>query len=80
MFTMGTEMSVKDFEGVLKMPKAVIIGLISHFTIMPLVAVTLATTFGFPSEIAAGMARLFPKRAQMGLLARRRWTRRISSA
>ncbi len=55
MFTMGTEMSVKDFEGVLKMPKAVIIGLISHFTIMPLVAVTLATTFGFPSEIAAGI-------------------------
>ena len=35
MFTMGTEMSVKDFEGVLKMPKAVIIGLISHFNIMP---------------------------------------------
>lgn len=55
MFTMGTEMSVKDFEGVLKMPKAVIIGLISHFTIMPLVAVSLATIFGFPSEIAAGI-------------------------
>jgi BASS family bile acid:Na+ symporter len=55
MFTMGTEMSLKDFEGVLKMPKAVIIGLVSHFTIMPLVAVTLAMSFGFPSEIAAGI-------------------------
>jgi BASS family bile acid:Na+ symporter len=55
MFTMGTEMSLKDFEGVLKMPKAVIIGLISHFTIMPLVGVTLANIFGFPSEIAAGI-------------------------
>ncbi len=55
MFSMGTEMSLKDFEGVIKMPKAVIIGLISHFTIMPLVAVVLAKSFGFPPEIAAGV-------------------------
>jgi bile acid:Na+ symporter, BASS family len=55
MFTMGTEMSLKDFEGVIKTPKAVLIGLVSHFTIMPLVGVTLAKTFGFPPEIAAGV-------------------------
>lgn len=55
MFTMGTEMSMKDFEGVIKTPKAVLIGLISHFTIMPLVGVTLAKCFGFPPEIAAGV-------------------------
>jgi BASS family bile acid:Na+ symporter len=55
MFTMGTEMSLKDFEGVIKTPKAVIIGLVSHFTIMPLVGYTLAKTFGFPPEIAAGV-------------------------
>jgi len=55
MFSMGTEMSLKDFEGVIKMPKAVIIGLISHFTIMPLVAVVLANGLGFPPEIAAGV-------------------------
>lgn len=55
MFTMGTEMSLKDFEGVVKTPKAVAIGLISHFTIMPLVGVTLAKSFGFPPEIAAGV-------------------------
>jgi bile acid:Na+ symporter, BASS family len=55
MFSMGTEMSLKDFEGVIKMPKAVIIGLVSHFTIMPLVAVVLAKSFGFPPEIAAGV-------------------------
>jgi BASS family bile acid:Na+ symporter len=55
MFSMGTEMSLKDFEGVIKTPKAVIIGLISHFTIMPLVAVILAQCFGFSPEIAAGV-------------------------
>ncbi|MEA5461488.1 bile acid:sodium symporter family protein [Arcicella sp. LKC2W] len=55
MFSMGTEMSLKDFEGVVKTPKAVIIGLVSHFTIMPLVAVVLARSFGFPPEIAAGV-------------------------
>jgi bile acid:Na+ symporter, BASS family len=55
MFTMGTEMSLKDFEGVIKMPKAVFIGLISHFTIMPMVGFALAKGFGFPPEIAAGV-------------------------
>ena len=55
MFTMGTEMSLKDFEGVIKTPKAVLIGLVCHFTIMPLVAIIIATTFGFQPEIAAGV-------------------------
>jgi bile acid:Na+ symporter, BASS family len=55
MFTMGTEMSLKDFESVIKTPKAVVIGLISHFTIMPLVGVSIAKGFGFPPEIAAGI-------------------------
>jgi bile acid:Na+ symporter, BASS family len=55
MFTMGTEMSLKDFEGVIKTPKAVLIGLVSHFTIMPLVGFSLAKVFDFPSEIAAGV-------------------------
>lgn len=55
MFTMGTEMSLKDFEGVIKTPKAVLIGLVSHFTIMPLVGVSLAKIFNFPPEIAAGV-------------------------
>jgi bile acid:Na+ symporter, BASS family len=55
MFSMGTEMSLKDFESVLKTPKAVLIGLFCHFTIMPIVGVTLATSFGFEPEIAAGI-------------------------
>jgi bile acid:Na+ symporter, BASS family len=55
MFSMGTEMSLKDFAAVVKTPKAVVIGLVCHFTIMPLIGVTLAKSFGFPPEIAAGI-------------------------
>jgi BASS family bile acid:Na+ symporter len=55
MFGMGTEMGLKDFAGVLKMPKAVLIGLVGHFTVMPLLGFSLAKAFGFPPEIAAGV-------------------------
>ena len=55
MFGMGTAMSFKDFVGVIKMPKAVGIGLVCQFTIMPIVGFSLATMFGFPPEIAAGI-------------------------
>lgn len=55
MFGMGTAMSLKDFAGVVKMPQAVLVGIICQFTIMPIVGFTLATTFGFPAEIAAGI-------------------------
>ena len=55
MFGMGTAMSIKDFYGVIKMPKGVLIGLLCQFTIMPVVGFSLATLFQFPSEIAAGV-------------------------
>ncbi|HEV2483630.1 MAG TPA: PQQ-binding-like beta-propeller repeat protein [Puia sp.] len=55
MFGMGTSMSVGDFAGVIRMPKGVIIGVISHYLIMPLVGFTLASISGLPSEIAAGI-------------------------
>lgn len=55
MFGMGTQMSLKDFAGVLKMPHGVIIGLTCQFTIMPLVGYALAKSFNFPPEIAAGI-------------------------
>lgn len=55
MFGMGTAMSVKDFYGVIKMPKGVLVGLICQFTIMPSVGFGLATLFEFPAEIAAGV-------------------------
>ena len=55
MFGMGTSMSVKDFAGVLKMPKGVFIGVFSHFLIMPSLGFALAKLSGFPPEIAAGV-------------------------
>ena len=55
MFGMGSQMSVKDFAGVIQMPKGVIIGLICQFTIMPIIGITIASSFGFPPEIAAGI-------------------------
>ncbi len=55
MFGMGTSMSFHDFVGVVKMPKGVVIGVFSHFMIMPLLGFTLASISGFPPEIAAGI-------------------------
>src|SRR4051812_35291954 len=55
MFGMGTSMSFMDFAGVVKMPKGVLIGVTSHFAIMPLLGFTLASLSGFPPEIAAGI-------------------------
>lgn len=55
MFGMGTTMSLRDFTQVLTMPKGVIVGMILQFTVMPLVGFTIAKTFGFPPEIAAGV-------------------------
>jgi bile acid:Na+ symporter, BASS family len=55
MFGMGTTMSWGDFVAVVKTPKAVIVGLVCQFTIMPIVGFTLANIFSFPNEIAAGI-------------------------
>lgn len=55
MFGMGTAMSLKDFLGVIKMPKGVLVGLVCQFTIMPILGFTIANLFGFSAEIAAGV-------------------------
>ena len=55
MFGMGTSMSAKDFMGVAKTPKAVAIGVVAQFTIMPTLGFILASISGFPPEIAAGI-------------------------
>ncbi len=55
MFGMGTSMSLKDFTGVIKTPKGVIIGVVSHFIIMPMLGFTLANLSGLPLEVAAGL-------------------------
>jgi BASS family bile acid:Na+ symporter len=55
MFGMGIHMSVRDFAGVARMPRGVIVGLVGHFTVMPLVGYALTRLFTFPPEIAAGI-------------------------
>lgn len=55
MFGMGSELSLAELRSVLKTPKGIIIGVICHYTIMPLIGFTLANTFNFPNEIAAGI-------------------------
>ena len=55
MFGMGTQMSVKDFTGIRKSGKGVLIGLLGHFTIMPIMGFIIAKTFHFEPEIAAGI-------------------------
>jgi BASS family bile acid:Na+ symporter len=52
---MGTELSLKDFARVMRMPKGVIVGIVCHYTIMPLVGFAVAHLFNFPGEIAAGI-------------------------
>jgi quinoprotein glucose dehydrogenase len=55
MFGMGTELSLSDFRNVVRMPRGILIGVVCHYTIMPLVSVAVTTLFHFPSEIAAGI-------------------------
>lgn len=55
MFGMGSQMSLDDFTGIIKMPKGVIVGVISHYIFMPLVGFSIAHLFNFPPEIAAGI-------------------------
>ena len=55
MFGMGTSMSIDDFVAVVKTPKAVFIGVMAQFIIMPILGFTLANISGFVPEIAAGI-------------------------
>ena len=55
MFGMGSHMNLKDFSGVLKMPKGVMVGLLCHYTLMPFIGYSIAKVFGFPPEIAVGI-------------------------
>jgi BASS family bile acid:Na+ symporter len=55
MFGMGSQMSLDDFTGIIRMPKGVVVGVVSHYMIMPLVGFSIASIFSFPPEIAAGI-------------------------
>ena len=55
MFGMGTQMSLRDFAGVLKMPWGVVVAVGCQFSIMPLGGFLLIRIFSLPDEIAAGV-------------------------
>lgn len=55
MFGMGTQMSLKDFTGIAATGKGVSVGLLCHFSIMPLMGLLLTKVFHFEPEIAAGI-------------------------
>ncbi|MDA3453463.1 MULTISPECIES: bile acid:sodium symporter family protein [Acinetobacter] len=55
MLGMGMTMTVDDFKGVLQSPKAVLIGVIAQFVVMPGLAYVLCKLFNLPPEIAVGV-------------------------
>ncbi len=55
MFGMGATLSAADFLRALRLPKAVLIGMVLQFTVMPTLGWAIATAFGFPPEVAAGV-------------------------
>ena len=55
MFGMGTQMSLKDFVGVMKMPWGVVVAVACQFLVMPLSGWALTKIFPLPDEIAAGV-------------------------
>jgi len=55
MFGMGMTLSLQEFKEIFKRPFDVFIGLVAQFTIMPILAFSLATIFNLPPEIAVGV-------------------------
>ena len=55
MLGMGATLGPQDFARALRMPKAVGLGMLLQFSVMPLTAAMLAYLFGFPRTVAAGL-------------------------
>jgi BASS family bile acid:Na+ symporter len=55
MFGMGLTLSPQDFKIVLSRPKDILIGCITQFTVMPLLAWGLTKAFALPQELAIGV-------------------------
>ena len=55
MFGMGATLTIGDFKEVARHPVSVIVGVVSQFIVMPLVAYLLAIVFRLPAEIAVGV-------------------------
>ncbi|MFT2097409.1 bile acid:sodium symporter family protein [Marinomonas sp. 2405UD66-6] len=55
MLAMGLTLSPKDFKQVLKSRKAVAVGVLLQFLVMPIAAFAVAMVFGFDTELTVGM-------------------------
>jgi bile acid:Na+ symporter, BASS family len=55
MFGMGATLTIQDFSRVLKMPKAVAMGMLLQFSVMPFGGWLLANIFRLPNEVAVGV-------------------------
>lgn len=55
MFSMGLTIQFSDFKIIFKNPKAVLVGIIAQYTIMPLAAYSLAMLLQLPTEFAVGL-------------------------
>lgn len=55
MLGMGVTLSVSDFARVIATPRPVLLGFAAQFSIMPLLGLTIANTFGLPNELAVGV-------------------------
>ena len=55
MFGMGLTLSPQDFKVVLSRPKDILIGSLTQFTVMPLLALALTWAFSLPKELAIGV-------------------------
>ena len=55
MFGMGLTIRMEDFKVVFSRPKEVVIGFVSQYTIMPLIAWTLCMILKLPTELALGV-------------------------
>ncbi|WP_114782430.1 bile acid:sodium symporter family protein [Botryobacter ruber] len=55
MFGMGIQMSLRDFSGLASTWRGVLVGLLSQFSIMPIMGFILIKIFQFEPEIAAGV-------------------------
>jgi BASS family bile acid:Na+ symporter len=67
MFGMGTQMSLRDFVGVMKMPWGVFVAVACQFLVMPLSGFVLIKLFPLPDEIAAGVILIGACSSGLGL-------------
>jgi BASS family bile acid:Na+ symporter len=58
MFGMGATLTIEDFQRILKMPKAVFVGAVLQFSVMPFLGWSLSKALSLPPELTLGMVLL----------------------